>query len=96
MGLSTMFLASTLGLSAWLARMPAYKAIVGPYERRQLRLSTSDLSRERQGLLSRGHSPSSVDSAGDTSQLWRVVKANVFYEVAIAYVFTVTLVSGLC
>ena len=93
-----MFLASTLGLSAWLARMPAYKAVVGPYERRQrqIRFSTSDLSCERQGLLSRGHEPSSDEPAGDLGQLWRVVKANVFYEVAIAYVFTVTLVSGLC
>jgi len=34
LGLSTMFLASTLGLSAWLTAMPAYKAVVGPYERR--------------------------------------------------------------
>ena len=77
--------------------MPAYKAAVGTYEgrQRQIRFSTRDPSCERQGLLSRIHLPSSVVSTGDLSQLWRVVKANVFYEAAIAYVFTVTLVSGL-
>ena len=77
--------------------MPAYKAVVGPYGRqqRQIKLSTRDPFCERQSLLSRGHLPSGVVSTGDLSQLWRVVKANVFYETAIAYVFTVTLVSGL-
>lgn len=97
LGLATLFLASTIGLLTWLTSMPTYKAVMGPFERRQqqIRSSSRGRSHERQDLVSRGRSRSSVAPESGLSQLWRVAKTNIIYEVTVAYVFTVTLVSGL-
>ena len=77
-GLSTVFLCATLGAQAWLAKMPAYRAIVRPMEgigkrRREEEEGVRELVREKGSIL-------------------RVAKANVEYEVAVAWVFAVTLV----
>ena len=89
--LSTVFLVSNTGALAWLTAMPAYKTVVVHFEQRQKNSrTTSGESDECRGLVTGGLS--GVESEGH-SQIWRVAKANMLYEVAVAYVFIVTLVS---
>lgn len=86
--LSTLFLLATTSALAWLTAMPAYKAVVGLLEQRQIHVYSA--SEDSGDLVSSGRS--SVVSEG-RNQIWRVAKANITYEVAVAYVFIVTLVS---
>jgi equilibrative nucleoside transporter 1/2/3 len=90
-GLSSVFLVCTTIALGWLTAMPAYKAAIVPFEQRRkdMMLNTEELE-ERQGLISSGRT--SVVSEGK-GQILRVAKANATYEIAIAYVFIVTLVS---
>lgn len=97
LSLATVFLASTTGILAWLTAMPAYRVVMKPFERRQreIRSGSRDSSHERLGLLSGEPSQTSVASESRSGQIWRIAKVNVVYEVAVAYVYTVTLVSVL-
>lgn len=89
--LSTLFLLATTSALAYLMAMPAYKDVVGLFDQRQIHArSFSGDSDERRGLVSSGRC--SVVSEGQ-SQIWRVAKANLTYEIAVAYIFIVTLVS---
>lgn len=100
--LSTVFLLLCAVANAWLTRMPEYKAVVAPVDElgsgwaHGRRLST-DLT-EQNPLFS----PSSRDGGGVVGErimrkegwkrIWSVAKRNAIYEVAVAYVFVVTLV----
>lgn len=88
--LSTVFLLMTTAAHGWMITMPAFKAIVAPFERsKSAVLASEGRSHERESLVSSGQ-PSIVDAK---SQVFRVAKANITYEMAVSYVFVVTLVS---
>lgn len=79
-GISTLFLCATLGTQAWLAKMPAYRAVMKPIE-----------DAKRAGEDEAGP----LDFKHEKGRILRVARANAEYEVAVAYVFAVTLVSYL-
>lgn len=85
--LSTVFLIVSAGAHGWLVSMPAYKAVAGPLEPHKALRESGD-SEERQGLVSRGPSSQSAENG----RIMRIAKANFVYEIAVAYVFVVTLV----
>lgn len=85
--LSTVFLLVSIGVHTWLIRMPVYKLVAAPLERKS---NTHDAvqEEERRGLIpSRSTTPRS-----DKANVIRVARINITYEVAVAYVFMATLV----
>ena len=84
---STAFLGTSVLAHSWLLRMPAYEALVVPLERKR---DVGVRVGEREALLGSG----SLGDVRETTneRIWRVAKANWAYEVALAYVFVVTLV----
>jgi len=90
--LSTVFFLCTIFFLGWLTAMPACKAVMVLFEQRQKQSESGggDLD-ERQGLVSGGRSDM---VSGGQSQIMRVAKANVTYEIAVAYIFIVTLASN--
>ncbi|KAH7916678.1 nucleoside transporter-domain-containing protein [Hygrophoropsis aurantiaca] len=87
-GISTLFLIATFMAYRWLTTLPVYKARVGILEQQAKALSSSSDVEERRALLSSGFD---MDSSDNKSQLWRVFKANIPYELAAFLGFTVTL-----
>lgn len=87
---SLVFLVASAGAHSWLTNLPSYKTVVGSLEQ-QVAKKGHHVSGfgESQPLISRGRS----DTSGDRSQILQVVKTNILYELAIGYVFVVTLVS---
>jgi len=87
--LSTLFLLACVVMQKWMMALPEYQVILG---RLSKTVSEEDLSEEheRTALVSGGRS---VADQMERDQVLRVAKANWIYEVAIAYVFLVTLVS---
>jgi equilibrative nucleoside transporter 1/2/3 len=90
-GLSTIFLVMTAGAHAWLLTMPAYNAIVGASSRKTVIRLDNEESDERLGLVSVNKNV----VLPDKDRIWRIAKANKTYEIAIGYVFVVTLVQYL-
>ncbi|KAJ3867687.1 nucleoside transporter-domain-containing protein [Lentinula novae-zelandiae] len=86
-GLSTIFLVFSAAAHRWLVSLPAYHSVVGALEARkpESELGTDD---ERRILVSAGPSQGLLTQK---QSIWRVAKTNVLYEIAVAYVFTVTL-----
>lgn len=80
-GLSTLFLCATLAAEAWLVRMPEYKAIVYSIESKS----------HGGGLLGE---EDTIDTPHEKGRILHVAKANLRYEIAVGYVFAVTLVSS--
>lgn len=88
--LSTLFLVASAAAHNWLINMPSYKAIAAPLEYQATKPHHTTLdSITAQPLVSRGRS----EADDDRRQAIRVAKANIMYEVAVAYVFLITLVS---
>lgn len=88
--LSTLFLVVSAGAHTWLVRMPVYERIAAPLERQKMKTIGMDAHEdERLGLISTGHGNS---FAHGRANALRVAKLNISYEVAVAYVFVVTLV----
>ncbi|KAE9404472.1 hypothetical protein BT96DRAFT_964197 [Gymnopus androsaceus JB14] len=85
-GLSTIFLLFSVAAQRWLVSMPAYYAVAGTLETRKPgpELGTDD---EHRALVSSG--PSQIFT--EKQRIWRIAKTNVLFEVAVAYVFMVTL-----
>lgn len=89
--LSTVFLVCTTFALGWLTSMPDYKAVMVPFEQRQKRLeSISGHFDERQSLIPGGRTDAAAKNNGP---ILRVAKTNMIYEIAVAYIFVVTLVS---
>ncbi|KAJ3809403.1 nucleoside transporter-domain-containing protein [Lentinula aff. lateritia] len=86
-GLSTIFLVFSAAAHRWLVSLPAYHSVAGALEARkpEPELGTDD---ERRILVSAGPSQGLFTQK---QSIWRVAKTNVLYEIAVAYVFTVTL-----
>lgn len=88
--LSTAFLGLSALANDWLVSMPAYKALIAPLEGKKS-ADTGSID-ERQALTSFGRTSNSEEKA----RILRIAKSNVVYEVAVAYVFMVTLVRAIC
>ncbi|KAI0068951.1 hypothetical protein BV25DRAFT_1791166 [Artomyces pyxidatus] len=86
-GLSTLFLIVCAGGNVWLTRMPAYKAVVAPIDESWTRRMSGDFG-DRRPLMA----ASPILSVSDTkNHIWDIARRNLVYEIAVAYVFVVTL-----
>jgi len=86
--LSTVFLMASVGAHAWLVKLPAYKAVIVPFDQPKVlgSLALADTTPEGQeSFLSRGR------GRDEKGRILRVARANLVYEIAVAYVFVVTL-----
>ncbi|KAK7015524.1 hypothetical protein VNI00_019105 [Paramarasmius palmivorus] len=88
-GLSTIFLLVTVGAQWWLTRMPQYHAVAGSLEAAHKPGRSSGTDDETRGLVSGGRSDH--ETSIEKARIIRVAKTNIVYEVAVAYVFMVTL-----
>jgi solute carrier family 29 (equilibrative nucleoside transporter), member 1/2/3 len=90
-GISTIFLFACGAANTWMTRLPSYRAVV-PNDRPwiQRRLSVS----ESLGSPILGRRPTSrPDSGAIWDNIISVARRNIIYELAVAYVFVITLVS---
>jgi equilibrative nucleoside transporter 1/2/3 len=88
---TTCFLCVSLFAHSWLVKTPAYKTLIVPIE---LRGTVGD-EREYQSLLSSSSGVTRMTKRNyetTRERIIRVAKANIIYEIAVAYVFVVTLV----
>jgi hypothetical protein len=91
-GISTTFLIMSGAANIWMTRLPSYRAVVpceAPWIRRQRTLSGSDSPI----LGRRSASVHTQDSKAIWDHIISVTRRNIIYELAVAYVFMVTLVS---
>jgi equilibrative nucleoside transporter 1/2/3 len=89
--LSTIFLIFSAMVYSWLVRTPVYARVAAPLEQQSRKISNEVVnSSEQIGLVS--SRPTGLSDENANAAI-RVAKANVTYEVAVAYVFVVTLVS---
>jgi solute carrier family 29 (equilibrative nucleoside transporter), member 1/2/3 len=91
-GISTTFLIMCGAANVWMTRLPSYRAVVpcdAPWIRRQRTLSGSDSPI----LGRRSASVHTQDSKAIWDHVISVTRRNIIYELAVAYVFMVTLVS---
>ncbi|KAJ3568558.1 hypothetical protein NP233_g5624 [Leucocoprinus birnbaumii] len=90
---STLFLIASAGAHAWLVSMPSYQAVVAHLElgdaKPRRSVSEAALSQLR---LSREGTQAAYDEIDDNKQVIRISKANLTYEITVAYVFIVTFV----
>lgn len=86
--LSTLFLLATALAQRWLMTMPAYRAVAGALEPSHKTDADDETREESQGLVGDRN-----DGPVEKNSILRVAKANLTYEIAVAYVFVVTLVS---
>lgn len=84
--LSTAFFLATTVAHIALVRMPEYLQVTS-------KVVEDGSTEEREGLVS-GHSSEATPDQG--SAIWRVAKANIYYEVAVAFCFVTTLVCAYC
>lgn len=90
-GISASFLLVSGTANVWMTRLPSYRAVVPvdePRVRRRLSISAELLSPVLGGSGARETDPKEA-----WDQILRVARGNIIYEIAVAYVFMVTLVS---
>jgi hypothetical protein len=90
-GISTTFLFACGAANAWMTRLPSYRAVVPidrPWIQRRISVSESLGS----PILS-SHPASTPDSRAIWDNIISVARRNIIYELAVAYVFIITLVS---
>ena len=84
--LSTLFLVVSAGAHTWLVKSPSYKVIAAPLElAAKSRFDASPVVSPQ--LASRGRR----EKGDERRQVIRIAKSNIMYEVAVAYVFVITL-----
>lgn len=90
--ISTLFLILSAAAQAWLFRLPAYKSIVSEFNHiTHIAHEDSDNNLETSNLVSSSPTLSS-DSKDGFAQVVRVAKTNSIFNIAVAYVFVITLV----
>jgi equilibrative nucleoside transporter 1/2/3 len=90
-GISASFLLVCGAANVWMTRLPSYLAVVPDDEpRRQRRLS---ISAELLSPILGGSDTRVSDPKAIWDQILRVAQRNIIYELAVTYVFIVTLVS---
>jgi len=87
--LSTLFLAGTTVLHRWMVRTPLYQDVAAALEKQPGNHPSSVNHEEIQSLMPQD----ARNTKNETSDAFRVAKQNIIYEVAVAYVFAITLVS---
>lgn len=87
-GISALFMISTFMAYAWMARLPAYKATVGILEQDMKLKGASGGTDDTGGLIFRDTDQASLE---EKNRIIRVFKANILYELALAYVYVITL-----
>lgn len=87
-GLATLFLLGSAVVETWLIKLPAYTSVMGQFEHINAVVNGAENSDENSGLISTNQS----FTQSKKDQITRVAKANMKYNVAVAYVFIVTLV----
>ncbi|KAF8913719.1 nucleoside transporter-domain-containing protein [Gymnopilus junonius] len=87
--LSTLFLLFSLVAHTWMIRMPVYQHVAVSLETERKTAGDVGHEEERRGLVS---SPNDTSLPSDRQNAIRVARLNISYEVAVAYVFVVTLV----
>ncbi|EKM80431.1 hypothetical protein AGABI1DRAFT_113615 [Agaricus bisporus var. burnettii JB137-S8] len=85
--LSTLFVLASAVAHHWLINTSTYKAVAAPLEQHSTKVSHSSTDPTSESLLPRGKS----EADDDWRQAVRLAKANVTYEIAVSYVFVVTL-----
>ncbi|KAH9050107.1 nucleoside transporter-domain-containing protein [Lactarius hengduanensis] len=86
-GISASFLLVCGTANVWMTRLPSYRAVVPADESRmRRRLSVSDYL-----LPAPSGSDTRVDSKAMWDQILSITRRNIIYEVAVAYVFIITL-----
>lgn len=89
LALSTVFLLVSAGVHTWLIRMPVYKHVAASLEHKSKKNEIDIIQEEeRRALIPRDL----VEPRSDKNNVIRVAKINIVYEVAVGYVFLVTLV----
>ncbi|KAK1226030.1 hypothetical protein PQX77_010989 [Marasmius sp. AFHP31] len=86
-GLSTIFLLASAAAQWWLVRLPQYYTVAGSLEIDRHRVHGGGNADEVRALVSEGRS----DPLNEKASIIRVCKRNVVYEIAVGYVFIVTL-----
>jgi equilibrative nucleoside transporter 1/2/3 len=87
--LSTAFLVVSAGVHTWLIRMPVYKLVAASLERKSKKNQADAVQdEEHRELIPSG----STALQSNKANVIRVAKINIVYEVAVAYIFLVTLV----
>ena len=93
-GIAALFLFACGAANAWMTRLPSFRAVVPidgePWMRRRLSVSAD----VRSPLIAGPRSGSSDSSKALWDRIVGVTRRNITYEIAIAYVFMVTLVSN--
>lgn len=85
-GLSTLFLVFTFACHTWLVTLPAYKAVVVPFEAKK---GITGGDEEREALV--GGAALIGDLPYKKNRIMDIAKMNAEYNFAVAYVFIVTL-----
>lgn len=91
--LSTLFLVGSFLAHEYLLRMPAYDRIAGPLERGAQTAHKISLGPDEGPSRRRSLSLSHSEAVEEASNVLKVAKANAPFEIAVAFVFLVTLVS---
>jgi len=87
LALSTAFLLVSAGVHTWFVRMPVYKLVAASLESKSKNQGNPVQEEECRGLIPSG----SATLQSNKADVIRVAKINTVYEVAVAYVFLVTL-----
>jgi equilibrative nucleoside transporter 1/2/3 len=95
--LATCFLSVSFFALGLLVRTPAYQNVVSPLERKAL--SCTKRTGERQILLPsplvlQGVRSTRIEQEAPVTRIMRVARANIVYELAVAYVYLITIVSS--
>lgn len=92
--LSTVFLIASAGAFIWMTRQPVYQTVVAPLDKRtQNAALIGDEDDEGRALMGSQTLPP-LTLGSEKANAIRVAKINATFEVAVAYVFIITLVSS--
>jgi len=89
-GISASFLFACGAANAWMTRLPSFQAVVPPTDEPWIRRRLS-VSADLSPVIDRSRADSVPDSKIMWDRIFIVARRNALYEIAVAYVFVVTL-----
>jgi len=93
-GIAALFLFACGAANAWMTRLPSFRAVVPSDEEPWMRRRLSVSADARSPVIGGPRNGSSDSSKALWDRILGVTRRNITYEIAIAYVFVVTLVSN--